>query len=162
MKEGGRNQTKEQSSQALADRPARRGGLSARATRTVCQCTADCLHRYDGPSGLGRGLSIKANRTPSSEPRKMDRPRGARDCPPGTCGPSARCGGLSEITSNQNSKPKRIEREAEQEHEEHATNCTRADRPPTPRGLSALHGKTQKQPDLEGQLLQSITGSPKR
>jgi hypothetical protein len=73
-----RNQTKEQSSQALADRPARRGGLSARATRTVRQCTADCLHRYGGPSGLGRGLSVKTNRTTKSEPRKMDRPRGAR------------------------------------------------------------------------------------
>jgi hypothetical protein len=77
-KEGERNRTKEQSSQALADRPARRGGLSARATRTVRQCTADCPHRYGEPSGQGRGLSVKANRTSSIEPRKMDRPRGAR------------------------------------------------------------------------------------
>jgi hypothetical protein len=77
MKEGGRNRNKEQSTQALADCPARRGGPSARATRTVRQCTADCLHRYGGPSGLGRGLSVKANRTSSSEPRKTDRPRGA-------------------------------------------------------------------------------------
>jgi hypothetical protein len=77
-KEGGRNRTKEQSSQALADRPATRGGLSARATRTVRQCTADCPHSYDGPSGLGRGLSVKANRTSCSEPRKTDRLRGAR------------------------------------------------------------------------------------
>jgi hypothetical protein len=77
-KEGGRNRTKKQSSQALADRPARRGGLSARATRTVRLRTADCPHRYGGPSGLGHGLSIKANRTSSSEPRITDRPRGAR------------------------------------------------------------------------------------
>jgi hypothetical protein len=78
MKEGGRNRNKEQSSQALTDRLARRGGQSARATQTVHQCTADCPHKYGGPSGLGRGLSVKANRTSSSEPRKMDRPRGAR------------------------------------------------------------------------------------
>jgi hypothetical protein len=62
----------------VADCPARRGGLSARATRTVRQCTADSPHRYGGPSGLGRGLSIKTNRTTRSEPRKTDRPRGAR------------------------------------------------------------------------------------
>jgi hypothetical protein len=78
MKEGGKNRTKKQSSQALADRPARRGGLSALATRTVRQSTADCPHRYGGPSRLGRGLSVKANRTSSSEPRKTDRPRRAR------------------------------------------------------------------------------------
>jgi hypothetical protein len=72
------NRTKEQSSQALADRPARRGGLSARATglsgllpRTVRTRTAD------RPT-LSRGLSEKANRTSSSEPRIMDRPWGAR------------------------------------------------------------------------------------
>jgi hypothetical protein len=80
---GGRNRTKEQSSQALADRPATRGGLSARATRTVRQGNADCPDGYSGLSGLGRGLSDKANRTSSSEPRITDRPRGAR-------GPSAR------------------------------------------------------------------------
>jgi hypothetical protein len=48
------------------------------ATRTVRQCTAECPRKYGGPSGLGRGLSVKANRTSSSEPRKTDRPRGAR------------------------------------------------------------------------------------
>jgi hypothetical protein len=85
MKEGGRNGTKKQNSQALADRPAKRGGLFARAKRTVRQGTADCPHRYDGPSDLGRGLSglvrglsVKANRTSGSKPRKTNRPRGAR------------------------------------------------------------------------------------
>jgi hypothetical protein len=73
-----RNRTKKQSTQALADYPARRGGLSARATRTVRQCTADCPHWYGGPSGLGCGLSIKTNRTTRSKPRKTDRPRRAR------------------------------------------------------------------------------------
>jgi hypothetical protein len=60
------------------DRPARRGGLSARATRTVRQDLADCPHGYGGPSGSDRGLSVKANRTSISEPRKTDRPQGAR------------------------------------------------------------------------------------
>jgi hypothetical protein len=73
-----RNRTKKQSTQALADRPARRGGLSARATRTVRQCTANYSHWYGRSSGLGRGLSVKTNRTTKSKPRKMDRPRGAR------------------------------------------------------------------------------------
>jgi hypothetical protein len=73
-----RNRTKKQSSQALADRPARRGGPSALASRTVRQRAADCPHRYGGQSGLGRGLSVKTNRTTRSEPHKTDRPRGAR------------------------------------------------------------------------------------
>jgi hypothetical protein len=73
-----RNRSKEQSSQALADRPARRGGLSARATRTIRQGLADCPHGHGGPSSLGHRLSVKANRTSSSEPRKTGRPRGAR------------------------------------------------------------------------------------
>jgi hypothetical protein len=82
-KKGRENRTKKQITQALADRPSKRGGLSARATRTVRQRTADNPHRYGGPFGLGHGLSIKDNRTFSSEPRKTDRPRGA-------CGLSAR------------------------------------------------------------------------
>jgi hypothetical protein len=61
-----------------ADRPPMYRGLSAQVRRTVLQCTADCPHRYGGPSDLGRGLSVKANRTSSSVPRKTDRPRGAR------------------------------------------------------------------------------------
>jgi hypothetical protein len=88
-----RNRTKKQSSQALADRPTMRGGLSARATRTVRQCTADCPHRYGGLSGLGRGLSVKTNRTTRRKPRKTDRPRGARGLSarhPGTVRPLLR------------------------------------------------------------------------
>jgi hypothetical protein len=71
---------------------------AARLWRTVRPGGADCPHGPRGPSGLlprtvrtrtadrpalSRGLSVKANRTSSSEPRKTDRPRGAR-------GPSAR------------------------------------------------------------------------
>jgi hypothetical protein len=58
---------------------------AARLWRTVRPGGADCPHeprglsaRYGGPSGLGRGLSVKANRTSRCEPQKTDRPRGAR------------------------------------------------------------------------------------
>jgi hypothetical protein len=86
---GGRNRTKEQRRQALADCPARRGGRSARATRTVRQGTADCPHGYVGLSGLSRGLSDKANRTSSSEPQKRTVCGEHTDRPPGTGGLSA-------------------------------------------------------------------------
>jgi hypothetical protein len=146
------------------------GGLSGQAGRTVRKGRADC------PAGY-RGLSAPLPRTVRPEPwtvrkrhQNLQR-RTANNGPsagstrtvrqaPTDRPPSSR--GPSETSPNQNSKTPRIESEAEQEHEEHATNSTRADRPPPPRGLSALHGQTQKQLDLEGQLLQSITGSPKR
>jgi hypothetical protein len=86
---GGRNRTKEQRCQALADCPARRGGQSARATRTVRQGTADCPHGYGGLSGLSRRLSDKANRTSSSKPRKRTVRGEHADRPPGTRGLSA-------------------------------------------------------------------------
>jgi hypothetical protein len=141
---GGRNRTKKKSTQALADRPARRGGPSALATRTVRQCTADCPHRYGGPSGLGRGLSVKTNKTTRNEPRKRTVRGEHADCPPGTRGPSACCCGPSETSSNQNSKSRRIETKGEQEHEEHLTNTCGADRPPGRRGPSARHGHSRK------------------
>jgi hypothetical protein len=75
---GGRNRTKEQSCQPLVDCPARRGGRSAKAARTVQQGIADCPHPYRGPSGLSRGLSEKDTRTSRGAPRIMDRPWGAR------------------------------------------------------------------------------------
>jgi hypothetical protein len=68
----------EQSCQALADCPARRGGLSAKAARTVRQGIADCPHPCRGPSVLSRGLSEKGNRTSRDAPRITDRPREAR------------------------------------------------------------------------------------
>jgi hypothetical protein len=61
-----------------ADCPARRGGLSAKATQTVQQGIADYPHPCHGPSGLSRGLSEKGNRTSRDAPRITDRPRGAR------------------------------------------------------------------------------------
>jgi hypothetical protein len=64
------------------------------------------------------------------------------DCPPGTRGPSARCCGLSETLPNENSKPRQIKSEAEQEHEEHRKNSHVADCPPPARGLSAPCGQS--------------------
>jgi hypothetical protein len=64
--------------QALAACPARRGGLSAKAARTVRQGIADCPHPCRGLSGLSHGLSEKGNRTSRDAPRITDRPRGAR------------------------------------------------------------------------------------
>jgi hypothetical protein len=58
-----------QSWQPLADRPARQGGLSAMAARTVRQGTADCPHPCRGLSGLSRGPSVKANRTSRDDPK---------------------------------------------------------------------------------------------
>jgi hypothetical protein len=137
------------------DCPHRPRGLSGLLPRTVRTRTADRL-------ALSRGLSEKANRTSSSDPNNRPSAGSTRtvrqapaDCPPGTRGPS-------ETSPNQNSKTQWIENEGEKEHEEHSTNTARADRLPPPRGLSALHEQTKKQPDLEGQLPQLITRSPKR
>jgi hypothetical protein len=54
-----------------ADCPQRPCGLSGRVLRTIRTLAAD-------RPALSRGPSEIANRTSSSEPRKMDRPRGAR------------------------------------------------------------------------------------
>jgi hypothetical protein len=132
------------------------------AAWTVRQGTADCPHPCHGLSGLSRGPSVKANRTSRDDPEQRTVRGEHADCPPGTRGPSARCCGLSETFPNENSKPRRIESEAEQEHEEHGKNSLLAERPPAPRGPSVPHGQNRKLPDLEGQLPQIIIGFPKR
>jgi hypothetical protein len=116
------------------------GGLSGQVGRTVHTGRADC------PAGY-RGLSAPVPRTvrpraadrllnptepPVANPEKRTVRGEHADCPPGTRGPS-------ETSSNENSKPQRIESKDEQEHEEHTTNTVRADRPPGPRGPSARH-----------------------
>jgi hypothetical protein len=73
-----RNRTKEQSTQALAGRPARRGGLSARATRTVRPTAADCPHPHHGPSGPELQTVRKSKQDIQRRPRITDRPSGAR------------------------------------------------------------------------------------
>jgi hypothetical protein len=126
------------------------GGLSGPAGRTVRKGRVDC------PAGY-RGLSAPLPRTVRPEPRTVRKRQqnlqrrtanngpsagstrtvrqAPADCPPGTRG-------RSETSPNQNLKTPRIEREAEQEHEEHATNRHGADRPPGPRGPSARHGQS--------------------
>jgi hypothetical protein len=145
------------------------GGPSGQEGRTVCTGYADCPPRYRGLSARVRRIVRPGPRTvrksqqnhqwrtpknrPSAGSTRTVRQAPA-DCP-------LLCSGSSETSSNQNSKPKRIESEAEQEHEEHATNTAPADCPPAPHGLSAPHGRRQEQHDPEGQLPQLITGSPK-
>jgi hypothetical protein len=74
-----REESNQETKQPGSGGPSGQEGRSVRtATRTVRLRTADCPHGYGGPSSLGRGLSVKANRTSISEPRKTDRPRGAR------------------------------------------------------------------------------------
>jgi hypothetical protein len=56
-----------------ADRPARRGGLSAQATRTVRPAAADCPHRHRGPSGpeprtVRKKQTKHRETTPNNEP----------------------------------------------------------------------------------------------
>jgi hypothetical protein len=146
---------------------------AARLWRTVWPGGADCPHeprscpprycglsaRYGGPSGLGCRLSVKANRTSSSEPRKTDRPRGAR-------GPSARH--PRTVRTSTADHPKLRPTKAQNQNgskaklSKNTKNTGHADRPPPPRGLSAPHGQRQKLLDPEGQLPQFITGSPKR
>jgi hypothetical protein len=119
------------------DRPARQGGLSVMAARTVRQGTADCPHPCRGLSGLSRGPSVKADRTTRTDPRKTDRPRR-----PG--GPSARATdhpllklGPSANRLQRKPKTKPDQNETKQEHEERLTNTVHgdvrlalADRPP--------------------------------
>jgi hypothetical protein len=123
------------------------GGLSAKVARTVRKCRTDCPAGHRGLSApLPRTVRPElwtvrkrqqnlqrrtANNGPSAGSTRTVRQAPA-DCPPGTRGPS-------ETSPNQNSKTPWIESEAEQEHEEHATNSVRADRPPGPRGPSARH-----------------------
>jgi hypothetical protein len=146
------------------------GGLSGQAGRTVRKGRADCPVGY-------RGLPAPLTRTIRPEPRTVRKRHQNHQRRTANNGPSAgstrtvrqapadrphSTRGSSETSSNQNSKTPRIESEAEQEHEEHVTNTHGADRPPGPRGPSARHGQSRKLLDPEGQLLQSITRSPKR
>jgi hypothetical protein len=88
--------------------------------------------------------SLKPTEPPEANPEKRTVRGEHVDCPPGTHGPSARCCGPSETSSNQNSNSRRIETKGEQEHEEHLTNTCSADRPPGRRVPSARHGQSRK------------------
>jgi hypothetical protein len=128
------------------------GGLSGQAGRTVRKGRADCPIGYRGLSApLPRTvrpepLTVRkrhqihqrrtANNGPSAGSTRTVRQAPA-DRPPSTRGPS-------ETSSNQNSKPGRIETKGEQEHEEHLKNTRGADRPPGRRRPSARHGQSRK------------------
>jgi hypothetical protein len=137
----------------VADCPARRGGLYARATWTVRPKPTDCPHAYGGLSGLSRGLSEKANRTSSSDPWKNRLSAGwSRSVRlPGDC--PRLCCGLSETSSNQNSKTKRIENEDDQEHKEHTKNNPR-------RGPSATSSRTVRASRTEAKTARPRRATP--
>jgi hypothetical protein len=150
-KKGGGNRTKEQSCQALADCPARRGGLSARATRTVRPGAAD------SPAGC-HGQSENATRTTRDEPGKTDRPR-----IPG--GPSARVLDRPQTSCNKNLKQNRIKPKQNKNTNNTTTNWAEL----VARGQSAERGRTVRQfkqsgtiPSTRSQLHPLITGFPKR
>jgi hypothetical protein len=140
-RKGGRNRTKKQSCQPLADRPAKQGGLSTMAARTVRQGTADCPHPCRGLSGLSRGPSVKANRTSRTDPRKTDRPRRPGGPFAWVPGRSLLMLGPSANRLQRKPKAKPDQNETKQEHEERSTNWLLADCPPAPRGPSAPHGQ---------------------
>jgi hypothetical protein len=120
------------------------------ATRSVRQCTADCPHRYGGPSALGHGLFVKANRTSSSEPRKTDRPRGARGLSarhPRTVCPLLR-------TVRNNFQPK-LETKTDRKRSRARTQRTRNEQ--RRRGLSAWSSRTVREARTEQK-----TGRPRR
>jgi hypothetical protein len=161
-REEGRNRTKKQSSQALADRPARRGGPSALASRTVRPATADRLRQPYGPSGPLRGPSIKSHRTNCSDPRTTDRPRGAHGLSarhPRTVRPLLR--------TVRNSVQPKTKISTDRNERRARTRRTRDE--PKRRGPSAGSSRTVRQvrtehktPDPESQLPQIIIGFPKR
>jgi hypothetical protein len=138
------------------------GGLSGQTGRTVRKGRADCPHPCRGSSGLSRGLSEKDNRTSKDSPRITDRPRGAR----GLSARHPRTVRLAHVDHpklrpNKTRKHRGSKAKSSKNTKDTTTNSAHADRPPPPRGLSALREQTQKQPDLESQHLQFITGSPK-
>jgi hypothetical protein len=88
-----------------------------RLWRTVRQGGADCPHGTRGPSAnvlrtVRTGTAdrpawavdcpLKPTEPPVANPEKRTVRGEHANCPPGTRGPSARCCGLSETTSNQN------------------------------------------------------------
>jgi hypothetical protein len=140
--EKGREESNQEAKLPVSGGPSgQAGGLSAMAARTVQQGTADCPHPCHGLSGLSHGLSVKANRTTRTDPRKTDRPRR-----PG--GLSARATDrlllkLGTFANRLQRKPKTKpdQSETKQEHEERPTNWLLADCPPAPREPSAPHGQ---------------------
>jgi hypothetical protein len=152
---GERNRTKKQSTQALADRPARRGGPFAQASRTVRPEAADRPRHHRGPS-------VKAHRTTRSDPRKTDRtPRPGGPSAPPADRPLLKHGPFANwLQQKPKAKPdrKRGRARTRRTHNEHATHGPSATTPRTVRQVRI----EQKTPDPESQLPQIIIGFPKQ
>jgi hypothetical protein len=129
-----------------ADSPARRRGQSARDMRTIWLGATD------------RPLKATEPTEPTREKRTVregqaDRPRGFRTVRRSSERPQTGC--------KENLKQNRIKRKQTKNTKYTTTNCQATDRPPHPRGPSTPCGQSRKLLDLEGQHLQSITGTPK-
>jgi hypothetical protein len=135
--------TQKQSCQALADCPQRRGGLSAKAARTVRQGITNSPHPCRGPSSLSRGLFEKGNRTSRDALRITDRPRGARGLSakhPRTVRPEHAdhpkpCPMKTQSHDGSKTKASKNTKNSRRTH-------TSQDRPPPARGLSAPCGQS--------------------
>jgi hypothetical protein len=133
------------------------------AARTVRHGTADCPHPCRGLSGLSRGPSVKANRTSSREPRKTDRPRGAR-------GLSARHPRTVRPVHADRPKLCPTRTQSHDGSKRKASKNTKNTRRTTPARTVRRHpadcppytDRTEKLHDLEGQLPLIIIGFPKR
>jgi hypothetical protein len=76
--EKGREESNQEAKHSGWDRPARRGGPSARATRTVRPAATYCPHTHRGLSGPAPRTVQKSKQNLQRRPRITDRPRGAR------------------------------------------------------------------------------------
>jgi hypothetical protein len=152
-KEEGRNRTKKQSTQALADRPATRCGLSARATRTVRPAAADCPHPHRGPSGPEPRTVRKSKQNLQRRPRITDRPRGAR-------GLSARhkrtvCALLQTVRNH--FQPK-LETKTDRKRRRARTRRTREEH--SPRGPSATTSRTVRPTQTDPEIARPQRSTP--
>jgi hypothetical protein len=135
-----------------ADCPQRPRGQSGQVPRTVRKGHADRPAGTHGPS----------NRTTRTDLSKMDHPRrpggpSARvpDRPLLKLGPSANRLQRKPKTKLDRKQRRARTRRTREEHTPHGPS-------PPPRGPSVPHRQNRKLLDPEGQLSQSITGSPKR
>jgi hypothetical protein len=130
------------------DRPACCRRLSAPTPRTVRPRATDCPKKQTKPPETTSNNGPSAGSTRAVRQASADRPPAAADCPKP----------LPTKARNQNGSKAKPSKNTKNT----MTNCQVADRPPHARGPSAPCGQSRKLLDLEGQPLQSITGSPKR
>jgi hypothetical protein len=136
-----------------ADRPHWPRGPSGLMPRTVLANPADC-------PALRRGPFVKAHRTTRSDREKRTVRQGRADRPRGSRTVRYSSADYPQTCCNKNQKPNRIESKGAQEHDEHTTNPSRADRPPAPRGLSARCGQSRKRPTPKVNSPKSLSDFP--